>query len=366
MKRTGIGVAMSIVFCFIFLQAEPNGAVLYRSGIRLAHCTVPANAEHHYFGYLEGPAWENKYSAFRVYVDSANRNALDIIGKYKEGAILQYFKDPNLDEHSSNTWGTDIFKINSSMGLGHFRLLINDTWLNPQLPQNLDSLVITLLDSSTQTPKVQIGYYGWNIGSQAKITVLWTISTSLDERPTHFEVAIKGAYSGKVVAGMTNHKQNTDNPNRTSIQLIQDTARALLATLGKQGGLSEGFDDTLLLAIFAPKSYFDSFVKQSTVNYGMVLKPDAENKVKWSIAYSWAREASPLFRQSNWKDLLAPTVGVRFSGQEKINLKPVDAVKNQRETRAFFSASGRLLTCMPFEQFSPRHDAANVFIVRKR
>jgi hypothetical protein len=363
MKQIGIFIAIFISFYFTFLQAEPNGVVLYRNGARLSHCKVPSNAEHHYFGYLEGPAWENNYSAFRVYVDSADRNALDIIGKYKEEAILQYFIDPNLDEHSNNSWGTDIFKINSSTGLGSFRLYVNNQWLNPEINGNLDSLVITIIDSSTQTPKVQLGYYGWNIGGGTKVTVLWTITTTLNERPTHFEAAIIGNYSGKVVVGMTNHKDNTGNPNRGTIQLIQDTSKALLATLGKQGGLSEGFDDTLLLAVFADKSYFDSFVNQTTVNYGMVLKPDADKKVKWSIAYSWAREANPLFRKSNWRDLLAPTVGIRQSGQKVSGCKPI--IHSQDQVRSLFTLSGRSLGIPLFGQFASQQDPNHVFILRK-
>lgn len=162
MKKLSSSMMLLILLSSLYLTllAEPNGAVLYlENGTKLSRCNVPKDAKHHYFGYLEGPAWENKYSAFRVYIDKDNRNALDIIGKYKEEPILQYFKDPTVDEHNNYSWGTDIFKVGSSIGLGAFRLYLNNSWLNPELAK-LDSLVVTILDSSTQTPKVQIGYYG--------------------------------------------------------------------------------------------------------------------------------------------------------------------------------------------------------------
>jgi hypothetical protein len=240
--------------------------------------------------------------------------------------------------------------------------------LNPQIPENLDSLVITILDSSTQTPKVQIGYYGWNIGTGIKITALWTITTSLNERPTHCEVAIIGDYSGKVVVGVTNHRDNADNPNRTSIQLIQDTNTALLATLGKQGGLSEGFADTLLLAVCADKSYFNSFVNQNTVNYGMVLQPDAEKKVKWSMAYSWAREADPLFRKSNWRDMLHPPVAVRQPERNKDDRKPliINSTDQNMKARSFFTLSGRSVWLPSCEQLVSQQKANNIFILQKQ
>jgi hypothetical protein len=306
-------VSISLIFLFILfvsrIYAESNGAVLYlQNGAKLSHCNVPGDAAHHYFGFLEGPAWENKYSAFRFYIDKDDRNALDIIGKYKEEAIIHHFKDPKVDEHGDHSWGTDIFKVGASGGLGAFRLLADTAWLNPAIPENLDSLVVTILDSSTQTPRVRIGYYGWKTGRGTKVTAVWTISTTLAERATHCELAMSGNYSGKVVVGLTNHKDNPNNPNGAGVTLIEDTSAGtvFLATLGKQGGLREGFADTLLLAVFADKSFFDSFVKQSTVNYGMVLKPDVDKKVKWSVAYSWAREAHPLFRNSNWRELLSP------------------------------------------------------------
>jgi hypothetical protein len=323
--------------------AEPNGAVLYRNGKRLGYHKVATTAEHHYFGYLEGPAWENKYCAFRYYIDKDDRNALDIIGKYKEGAILQNFSDSSVDEHKEWPWGTDILKINSSIGLGAFRLFSNNKWLNPQLPENLDSLVATIKDSSVQTPSVQIGYYGWNLGTGDKITAIWTITTSLNERATHCELAIIGNYTGKVVAGLVNHKDNTSNPNRSSIKLIQDTDPPLLATLGKQGGLQEGFADTLLMAVFADKSYFDSNTNDGTTNYGMVLKPDTDKKVKWSIAYSWAREANPLYRSANWKEQLRTTTAVISTSDKQMISQLHHSSDKTNEMPHFFTLTGKSL-----------------------
>ena len=324
-----------VLAAWILSSAEPNGAVLYRKGKRLGRHKVSSTAEHHYFGYLEGPAWENKYSAFRVYIDKDDRNALDIIGKFKEEAILQHFSDSTVDEHANWPWGTDILSVGSSMGLGSFRLYNAGNWLNPQLPENLDSLVVTIVDSSVQTPVVSIGYHGWNTGSGSKITAVWTISTTLDERLTHCELALTGDFSGKVVVGMVNHKENSNNPNRNSVKLIQEEDPPLLATLGKQGGLSEGFADTLLMAIAAGKSYFDSFVKQGATNFGMVLTPDTDKKVKWAIAYSWAREADPLFRKSDWKEQLASgATGTYRQFSTHHSIRPVSSLGTYRITLA--------------------------------
>jgi hypothetical protein len=324
--------------------AEPNGAVLYRNGKRLGYHKVPSTAGHHYFGYLEGPALENKYSAFRYYIDQDDRNAIDIIGKFKEESILQHFSDTSVDEHASWPWGTDILKIGSSMGLGAFRLFANNAWLNPQLPEKIDSLVVLIQDSSVQTPSVQVRYYGWNIGNGIKISVFWTIATNYDERPVNCEVAIIGTYTGKVVIGLVNHRDNTSNPNRSSVQLIQQQNPPLLATLGKQGGLQEGFADSLLMAIYADKSYFDSFVNNGTTNYGMVLKPDQEQKVKWSIVYSWVREANPLFRNPDWeKTLFIPTASIHSYKYTEPAQKIQQSITPMDLFRVRYTISGRTI-----------------------
>ena len=293
-------LSMAIVSLSVFTYAAPVGAVLYREGspVHYARYKVPNDAAHHYFGFLEGPAWENNYCAYRVYVDKDNRNALDFISKYKPGPVLQYFDDPGVDEHTNFSWGTDCFSISTTMGLGPFRLYNNNQWLNPQLGVNLDSMVIAIVDSSTQTPKASITYYGWNIGSGSKLTVTWVMSTTFNERPAHCEVTISGSYTGKVVVGITNNNQR-GHP----VTVIKDSAKVLLATIGKQGGVGEGFTDTLLLAAHAEKSYFSAFADDAQ-NYGMVLTPDADKKVKWSIAYCWVKETSPVFRNPDWQNQL--------------------------------------------------------------
>jgi len=361
MKLNTIHIVVLLIGSFLLgtISAEPNGAVLYRNGKRLGHINVSPTAEHHYFGYLEGPAWENRYCAFRCYVDKDDRNALDIIGKLKEEPILQYFTDTTVDEHTTWPWGTDILKVNSSMGLGAFRLLVNGTWINPQIPETLDSLTVTIVDSTTATPTVKLEYFGWNIGGGQKITAYWKIYTSAEEHATHCELTIDGNFNGKVVAGMVNHKENTSNPNRSTITLTQQETPPLLATLGKQGGLSEGFDDTLLMAIFCPENYFDSFVKNGTSDYGMALKPDADGKVEWSIAYSWAREVHPLFRKSDWKEkLVAATALKELPHIAPVAHQPKDLRINDIATENVFSLDGKTL------RQGAVHQVPGVYIVK--
>jgi hypothetical protein len=369
LKKKEIQMQNNTKFFFLFLTAlaaftyaSPCGAVLYRenSSVHYSYFNVPEGTTHHYFGLLEGPAWENKYCTYRTYVDSADRNSIDFIVKYKPIAILQNFNNPSVDEHSDNSWGTDCFSIGSSMGLGAFRLFYNNQWLNPRIGKagrNLDSMVISIADSSQQTPKVKITYYGWNIGSGKKITVVWTISTTENERPTHCEVTILGEYTGKVVIGLTNN-----NKRGHPVTLIQDSTKAILATLGRQGAKSEGFTDTMLLAAYSSKKYFSSF-SDNGENYGLVLSPDENKTVQWSFVYSMALETSPFFRSRNWQDSLFAETKINGEKKHGPSVYPRNQMRGV-EIKDAFTISGKKLNLTK----SPRTTASlltgKIIIVR--
>ncbi|MBN1760071.1 MAG: DUF4861 family protein [Chitinispirillaceae bacterium] len=361
--RCALSICIVIV-TFLSAYTEPVGALLMHENKRYGHYNVPGDAAHHYFNLLEGPAWENKYCAFRMYIDMDDRNAIDIFGKLKEGSFLQNFNDASDDPHAIWSWGTDILKVGSAMGLGSFRLFNNGQWINPQLPETIDSLVITIADSSVETPQVRLGYYGWNIGNGNKITVFWTISTTFEERAVHCELSIEGNYSGKVVAGMVNHNENTDNPNRQTVSVIRDEEPPLLATLGKQSALPEGYTDSLLMAIYTESSYFDSFVKDGTTNLGMVLTPDEENKVRWSFAYSCVCEVNPLFRHADWKKTLIPPTSVdrQFTVEQSY---PVSG-NTSTMPALVYSLDGRVFGKMPGNAVLPGQCSNGVYVINRK
>lgn len=199
-----------------------------------------------------------------------------------------------------------IFEIGTTLGLGAFRLMYGDaTWRNPKLGGNLDSMVVDLLDTTYESPKFRIAYWGWKITPNAKINVFWTISTKKEMRSTMCELVIEGKPEDyekiKVVVGMTKPKSNSG----TSLTL--DSLNRRIITLGKQS--QQG--DSLLLAMYAHPAYFSGFSTSNSANYAMILKLNKNHKAKWSFMYSWAKEPSPLFRETGWqsklfKDLPAP------------------------------------------------------------
>lgn len=364
MNRCLVFSVLIVTFALSIVHAGPIGALIMHENTRYGHYNVPADAAHHYFNLLEGPAWENKYCAFRMYIDKDDRNAIDILGKVTEGSVLHNFDDASDDPHEVWDWGTDILKVGSAMGFGSFRLFNNGQWINPQLPETIDSLVITIVDSSVETPEVQLGYYGWNIGGGNKITVMWTITTTFEERGVHCKLSIDGEYSGKVVTGMVNHNENSENPNRQTVSVIQDEEPPLLATLGKQSASPEGFDDSLLMAIYTGSSYFDSFSKDGTTNLGMVLTPDEENTVRWSFAFSWAKEEDPLFRHEDWKDSLIPTTAVSrvFSTENSYTISN----RTANASACMYMLNGKALGRLPGNAVFPKRYSKGVFVINRK
>jgi hypothetical protein len=259
------------------------------SGKHLYHEHVPDNAAHHYYGLLEGPAWENYYCAWRTYTDYENRNCVDMTGKYKYGPSLSNYNDPAVDVHADNPWGTDIFEIGYTLGLGAFRVQYGDTvWRNPQMAVNLDSLVVDLIDTSYTSPKFRIAYWGWKITTTAKINAFWTFQTKKTMRSTVCDLKIEGQLNNtKIVVGMTKIAGTT---------LTQDAAKGNLITIGKQSQ----FLDSLMMAIHADTPYFNKFTSDKN-NWAMLLNLDANQTARWAFTFSWVKEPAPLFRQSNWQ-----------------------------------------------------------------
>ncbi len=297
-------ISLMVTLVAIQANAAPSGVILMRDGQHLSHCNVPKDMpDEYYFGReLEGPAWENKHGFYRHYIVPDDRNTIDIAGKKKYDAVLPLVDDPGFVLHADNDWGGDILMCGNTIGLGCFRLYSDGTWINPPFPDEVDSIVVTIPDSSQATPMMKIIYYGWTVNSN-KLDITWTISTKWDGWTTNCEMQINGAFDGMVVVGIKNQIQ----------EVIRDTANALLATIGEQGGIVETLTDTLLMAVKTESGYFSGYADDE-LNYGMLLKPDTAGKVTWSFGYSWAGEPNPIFRDTNWRAKMFDTTSIQHSG----------------------------------------------------
>ncbi len=291
MKRIILAGLIVLILAFQ-ANSAPCGAVLIRDGQHLSYCNVPKDMpDEAYFGReLEGVAWENKHSFYRHYIVPDGRNTIDIAGKKIYDAILPYADYESFMLHQDNDWGADILLVGSTLGLGCFNLYSDGSWISPPAIDGFDSVVVTIPDSSQATPVIKIVHYGWVVKGN-KLNVAWTISTKWDSWASNCEMQIDGTFDGMVVVGIKNQVPT----------VIRDTANALLATIGEQGGIVETLTDTLLMAVKTESKYLGGYADDGT-HYGILLQPDADGKVAWSLGYSWAGEPDPVFRDSDWKN----------------------------------------------------------------
>lgn len=350
--------ALSIFYSGAFAVSNDTvGAVLHRkiNTLHIGHIKVPDTAASKYFGYLEGPSIDNQYCNYRTYVDTANRNAGDCIVKFQYMPILEYFDDTALNEHNAGNPFRDEFNGGPGgtgcLGLGAFRLVDSTgAWLNPMmrhnLDSNLDSLVITILDSSMATPKFTIGYWGWRVGTGgSKINVTWTWSAIRYQRPAFCTVTIQGAFNGKALAGFTNHGTlASGGDGNSTVTIVTDSTEALLASIGKQCGPGETFVDTMVLAIYAVPGYCAGFAHYE-YNNAMLLKFDANHTVRYAVAYNAATEPTILYRNPDWRYTmfgLTPPAGAlpqdRRPGQGAVH-SPANSGPAE-----YFTLSGRRVT----------------------
>lgn len=274
-----------------FAVADNAGVVLMRTpGSHIYHDIVPVNAAHHFYTTIEGPSWENDHCCWRTYLDKDNRNCIDITGKKIYEPTLHHYDEATADVHAIHDWGTDVLVVGSTLGLGAFRLQYgDDTWRNPQLGVNIDSLVVDLIDTTYDSPKFMLAYRGWQITQSAKIDVFWTIETRKEMRSTMCELRIEGPLDNtRVVVGMTKHQ---------GVQLIQDEESHNLITIGVQTEVN----DSLMMAIHSDEEYFNSFTSQGD-NHAMILDLDEDQIAKWAFVNSWVQEPDPLFKKPHWRE----------------------------------------------------------------
>ncbi len=375
-KRFGLIASALAIFCTgSYAALDTVGAVLHLQKVttHVAHINVPVTATTSYFGYLAGPAIDNQYCDYRAYVDSSNRNMADCIVKFEYIPILEYFDDTSVNEHNAGyAWGRDEYNGGPAgtgcLGLGAFRLVDSlGNWLNPQLGHNLDSLVITILDSSEATPKFSIAYWGWPVGTGGtKLNVTWTWSAIRAMRPAYCTVAIQGSFNGKVVAGFTNHGPTSMGGTGDSmLTVVEDSTEALLADIGKQCGPGEDFVDTMALAIYAKPSYYAGYTKVG-YNLGMLLKPDSNRTVQYQVAYNAATEPTALWRTTNWHYTmfgLTPPTGV-IPQNRSVRQNAIHAAANKGPAE-YFSLSGRRLTTAEAAAVNCGRAGNGVYIVRQ-
>lgn len=140
---------------------------------------VPADhTDHSWYIRYEGPGWESNKVGYRLYLDW--RNAIDIFGKVTDDMVLQNVGHSNFDSyHEMNTWGMDILKAGSSLGIGSYGRYENGTVIHFK---EVDSTYAKVNNTPKQST-VTVKYSGWQAGSE-KIDLVVNLEIKPDSRIT--------------------------------------------------------------------------------------------------------------------------------------------------------------------------------------
>jgi hypothetical protein len=230
----------------------------------------------------EGPGFENKHIAYRLYLDW--RNAIDLFGKYSDTIVLPKIGLDGFDSyHEKCVWGSDILKVGKGMGIGSIGRLVNNEVLHFK---NVDSTFVNIENLSKQS-NVNVDYFGWNTATE-KIDLKSKLSVFPDEYYVKHTITPSKSTSG-ICTGIVKLK---------NLELIKAESAnkkwAYIATYGSQSM----FSDNLGMAVFYQTSTVESLV-EGIDDHLIVFKP-SNTAVSFYFLGAWEKEKAGLKSQEEF------------------------------------------------------------------
>lgn len=166
----------------------------------------------------DGPSWENDKIGFRHYFDGRNSNDIfgkkvsymspDSVGINAEGAVEDNY-------HVMWDWGRDILSVGSSLGIGGFGLLLNDSILrlgirDDAIINNIEKSIFTIVKEGPVHSIMRFEYIDWHTGDRSynaeEITSIWPGMYAYKN-----QVRLNGLQGDEILmVGLVN--SNTDEP----------------------------------------------------------------------------------------------------------------------------------------------------------
>ena len=231
---------------------------------------------------FEGPGFENKHIAYRLYLDW--RNAIDLFGKYSDTLVLPKIGLDGFDSyHEKCEWGSDILKVGKGMGIGSIGRFVNNQVLHFN---TVDSTFVKIENLKKQS-NVLVDYFGWNTANE-KINLKSKLTVFPDEYYVKHTITSSKSTTG-ICTGIVKLK---------NLELIKAESTnkkwAYIATYGPQSM----FSDNLGMAVFYETSTVDSLV-EGVDDHLIVFKP-SNTAVSFYFLGSWEKEKAGLKSQEEF------------------------------------------------------------------
>lgn len=233
---------------------------------------APEHTDHSFDIRYEGPGLENKYIAYRLYLDW--RNAIDVFGKYSDTIILPKVGLDGFDSyHERCEWGSDILKVGKGLGIGSLGRYRNKEVLHFN---SVDSTRVKVENNKNQST-VYVDYYGWNTAND-KIDLKSNLSVIPDERFVKHTIK-----ASKNLPGICTGLVKLNNLELTK-KVSANKKWAYICTYGAQSM----FADNLGLAIFYETETVDSNV-EGTDDHLLIFKP-TNKPITYYFLGAWEKE----------------------------------------------------------------------------
>jgi len=261
--------------------------------------------DHNTFMRYEGPGWESDKVGFRLYLD--HRNGIDVFGKKVPAMVLQDVGvDGYASYHEPATWGMDILKVGSALGMGGF-----GAWSQEQAHRVsvTDRTQARVLDNGPVVSQIRLDYEGWE-APDGKTDLTTLLSINAGSHLTAVNLSLDGSIP-EMVTGIPKHpgivwlKGETDIPNE---------AWTYLAGYGPQS-LS---GDNLGLVIFVRRTGFEGFAEDDANHLVRLKVRNGEASYRFGAVWeSSTGKAASLEAFTDWIESTlrrlnrAPRVAVR-------------------------------------------------------
>lgn len=251
-----------------------------------------SHTDHSGFIRYEGPGWENKNVAYRLYLDW--RNAIDIFGKKVDTLVLPFVGQDGFDSyHKEASWGQDILKAGKSMGIGGFGRLMNDSVAHFHNVKKTIAKVKNEADKSS----VIIQYSNWDTGDK-----IIDLSAKLSIYPQNVYTKVVLNTSEKINGLTTGIVRNESIPLMHNDTLNNDWA--YIATYGSQTLVNE--TDKLGMAIIYKKSQLEKVVTGEH-DHLVVFKPTTGN-ITYYFLGAWEQQKNGIVTEEEFNKYLVKTL----------------------------------------------------------
>ncbi len=224
----------------------------------------------------EGAGWESEKVGYRFYLDW--RNATDIFGKKVDDLVLHEvgatdITPENEKYHEMNDWGTDIFKVGKSLGIGSPAMMGKEKLTRIE---KADKRICEIACNGPLLSEIKTTFEGWKVDDAKRNT---TVSNLIAAGSRITTIVVKTEKNApNITSGFAKHE------NTEFIKSEFPEGWQYIALYGKQTLVK----DNLGLVLFYNKNVL---IEQSEdeLNYYVVLKPQ-NDKVTYKYAAAWEQE----------------------------------------------------------------------------